>query len=209
MRKLAIGVALAMVLALAMVSPANASAASITVTDYRSNVQKGTTVNVTGRANGLRDVVLQRQVSGKWSDRGTVVHLASNGTFRTSFVATQYGAYILRFRSPGGSVVSASFRVQSWVTVVSVTGKGEGQTPKFSLPAGDYRVFATYYDHCYYSGYLEGSGDSYDFESIPSPSSEGPGSFSGIFNDLVGGIEYINMYADSSTGCRWSITLAK
>ena len=208
MRKLLVGIASTICLSLMVVPAAHAGAGGISVTGYRQNVQRGSTVNVTGRATGMRDVVLQRLVSGRWSDRG-VVHLASNGTFRTSFVATQYGAYIMRFRSPGGSVVSSTFRVQSWVTVVSVTGRGDGQTAKFFLPSGDYRVFATYYDRCYYSGYLIGSGDSWDYESLPSPSSEGPGYFSGILNDLDGGQEYIDMYADYSTSCRWNITLAK
>jgi hypothetical protein len=83
---------------------------SIAVSLSATTVRVGTPVTVRGRVvepDALRSVVVQRLVPGGWSDRADAAVDRRTGAFEARIVPTQVATYVLRVRSPGGSVASA------------------------------------------------------------------------------------------------------
>jgi hypothetical protein len=105
---------------------------TITASLSATSVTEGSPVQVRGKViepDALRNVVVQRLVAGRWSDRGTAVVDQRTGAFALTITPTQPGPYTLRVRSPGGTKVTAAMaldvrpRVRQIITY-SVTTRG-------------------------------------------------------------------------------------
>jgi len=96
-------------------SPAAASSATISAHVSAASVRVGWPVLVQGRvdpANVTPHVVVQRAVSGAWSDRATSGPLRADGTFSVRITPHEVGTYTLRVRSAGGGIASARFTLK-------------------------------------------------------------------------------------------------
>jgi len=101
----------AIVITLALVAAphaAGATVASVTVRMSANSITQGQTTYVLGSASaGIRRVVVQRGVAGRWADRQQGAVTAA-GTFKVAIKPSQSGIYALRARSDDGGAVSGA-----------------------------------------------------------------------------------------------------
>ena len=74
-----------------------------------STLRLGLSTTVVGHITpptALGSVILQRQVGGVWLDRAKSGPVAADGAFSVTITPSELGTYLMRVRSPGGSVVS-------------------------------------------------------------------------------------------------------
>lgn len=92
-------------------TPASAADGTISASLSATTVRVGTKVSVQGAVDPVSltpRVVVQRYVDGSWSDRGSADVNPSTGAYKITIQPSQAGAYKLRVRSNGGSIVSST-----------------------------------------------------------------------------------------------------
>lgn len=119
-RSRAMALVSASVLAIAVVLAVPASAAprevapSIAAKLSTSAIRVGWPAYVSGRVDppGITSqVIVQRLVGSKWSDRASSGPLAADGTFKVQITPSEVGTYTLRVRSAGGNLISPTLKL--------------------------------------------------------------------------------------------------
>ena len=99
---------------LALTSPASAEPTPVTIGAHAAvpTLRLGLSTSVVGHVapvGALGTVIVQRQVGADWLDRANGTVDPATGAFKVVITPSQIGHYVMRVRSPGGSVVSNTF----------------------------------------------------------------------------------------------------
>lgn len=109
--QVALAALLTLVGTLALVTPADADGSTVTIGAHVavSTLRLGLSTSVLGHVapvDALGSVIVQRKLGDAWLDRATGAVNTTDGSFRVTITPSELGRYVMRVRSPGGSVVS-------------------------------------------------------------------------------------------------------